>query len=242
MKKALYLLVFVALMLGIACSVGVSNSKDALYQRDDSVYKDTLFFMDYEEQQLQILYSEDESKLFIASYVTLDKASLKDLNQVCFILDEDIKMNDFLINGERSEIERVLAFNENNFNVPVEHKTANRIKFLGEIWKFKIPEAAMKDDEIKIVIKYTISDQAEGEAYNQQKNQFTLNGDMFWYPTTLIDGGVLELSLDVKATYDVKANDKPMHFQKRKSYKSYDHLMQNIFAEPLTVKGLKTKK
>ncbi len=244
MIRIFYLFCLVAFITIIGCSMSVSGDKNALYERDESVYEDTLFFMQYDEQNLQIFYDEEERKLVVASYISIPKENFDNLEKMCFILDEDTKMLDFQINGKKGVLEEIYSFNQNNFNLPIEYKEVKRIMFLGNIWRFQVTDEILENttNKVRVFVKYSLSVQSKGEAFERKKDRFKLNGNMFWYPSTLIDGGLVKLNLDIRDYYDVTANGKKMSFERLKNYKGYTHIIQNYAEEPLTLEGTKTEK
>ncbi|OQY38237.1 MAG: hypothetical protein B6226_03955 [Candidatus Cloacimonetes bacterium 4572_65] len=242
MKKNYFLLVIVLLLFVISCSLKVSTSDDAVYTRTDKVYEDTLFFMPIETQNLQIVYDEDTGKLLVVTYITLDRSQMEDITKFCFILDEDTRIINFTINNKVSEIERMLSYSSENIKQKIDHSTLSKIRFTSEIHRFTIPGNLEKDEKIELMIKYSISDQSKGEAYHQTKNEFKLIGDLFWYPQTLVNGGELKLNFNVIADYSITINEKPVNFKKYRSYKFYEHTMQNLFNAPLSIEGKKPTK
>lgn len=241
MRVFLNILLILTLIFTISCSANVSGKQDALKNITEKNYDKTIYWMPIESEKIQIVYDEEESNLLIVSYITLDKSRFNDVKEFSFIIDEDTKLQCFSIDNETRAIERILQYDETNFEQPLEYAFVEKMRFFGNIWKFTLTEEDLAKDEINVMVKYTISDQAKNEAYNQHKDGFTLNGELWWYPSTMKDGGIIQLELNIKNDFEVTYSGNPLPYRNLRSYKFYDHLVQNLFDTPLSLEAKKIK-
>ena len=231
----------IVLIFTLACSAKVSGKETALQKINEKNYEKTIYWLPVENQKIQIVYDEEESNLLLVSYITIDKKKLDNKKEISFIIDEDTKLRAFTINNEAREIERILVYNETNFEQPLEYAFVENIRFFGNIWKITLTDEDLAKDEITLMVKYTISNQSKDEAFNKDKDGFTLNGDLWWYPTTLIDGGTIQLELSIKNDYDVTSLGKTLPSRQVRSYKFYEYSIQNLFDSPLSLEAKKIK-
>ncbi len=241
MKVFLNIILILVLLLSIACSAKVSGREDALQKLQEKNYEKTIYWMPMANQKIQMVYDEDESNLMIVSYITIDKSKLNDTRELSFILDEDTKMKAFTINQEPRPIDRILQYDESNFKENLEYAFVERMRFFANLWKITLTEEDLAQDEINLMIKYTISNQSEDDAYAKNKEGFTLNGELWWYPSTMINGGTIQLDLSIKDNYEVTSSGKSLPAKRVRSYKFYDHLVQNLFDNPLSLEAKKIK-
>jgi len=241
MKVFLNILLMIVLIFTLACSAKVSGKETALQKINEKNYEKTIYWLPVENQKIQIVYDEEESNLLLVSYITIDKKKLDNKKEISFIIDEDTKLRAFTINNEAREIERILVYNETNFEQPLEYAFVENIRFFGNIWKITLTDEDLAKDEITLMVKYTISNQSKDEAFNKDKDGFTLNGDLWWYPTTLIDGGTIQLELSIKNDYDVTSLGKTLPSRQVRSYKFYEYSIQNLFDSPLSLEAKKIK-
>ena len=239
MRVFFNILLIIVLMFTLACSAKVSGKQDAMSHVDEKNYEKTIYWMPVENQKIQMVYDEEASNFLIVSYITLDKSQFNNTNEFSFLIDEDTKLQSFTINNEAREIERILQYDETNFEQPLEYAFVEKIRFFANIWKFSLTEEDLATDEIKLMVKYTISNQAKDEAYNKNKDGFTLNGDLWWYPSTMKDGGTIQIELNIKDNYEVTYSGKPLPSKHIRSYKFYEHTIQNLFDTPLSLEAKK---
>ncbi len=241
MKVFLKIAIVFSLLLSLACSAQVSGREDALQKVQEKNYEKTIYWMPMANQRIQLVYDEDVNNLMVVSYITIDKSKLNDTKELSFILDEDTKMKTFTINDEARPVERILQYDESNFEERLEYAFVEKIRFFANIWKVTLTEEDLAQDEIKLMIKYVISDQAEDQAYCQDKDGFTLNGELWWYPSTRINGGTIEIEIIIKDDYQVTYSGKQLPSRHVRSYKFYEHLVQNLFDTPLSLEAKKIK-
>ncbi len=239
MRFFLNILLIIGLIFTISCSANVSGREDALKSANEKNYDKIIYWMPIENHKLQMVYDEKESDLLIVSYITLDKSKFNDVREFSFIIDEDTKPQSFTINNETRVLDRIIKYDETNFEQPLEYAFVEKMRFFSNIWKFNLTEEDLAKDEIKIMLKYTIANQSKDEAFNKNKDGFTLNGELWWYPSTMIDGGVIQLDLSIKDNFDVTYSGKPLPSRKIRSYKFYEHLVQNLFDTPLSLEAKK---
>jgi len=239
MRVFLNILLLIVLIFTIACSANVSGKEDALQNITEKNYEKTIYWMPIENQKIQMVFDEKESNLLIVSYITLDKSNFNDTKEFSFLIDEDTKLQSFTINNEAREIERILQYDETNFENNLEYAFVEKIRFFANILKFTLTEEDLAKDEIKLMVKYTISDQAKDEAYSKSKEGFALNGELWWYPSTMKDGGNLQIELNIKDNYEVTYSGKPLPFKHIRSYMFYEHTIQNLFDVPLSLEAKK---
>lgn len=241
MRVFLNILLIIAIIFTISCSAKVSGKNDAFKKLNEKNYEETIYWMPLEKQKIQMVYDEKESNLMIVSYITIDKSRLDGAKEISFIIDEDTKIQSFSIDNQTRPLDRILQYDETNFNPPLEYAFVEKVRFFANLWKFTLTEEDLAKDEITVMIKYTISDQSKDEAYSQDKNGFTLNGELWWYPSTMKDGGVIQLELNIKDEYEVTYSGKPLPSRKIRSYRFYEHLVQNLFDTPLSLEAKKIK-
>ncbi len=241
MKVILNIMLIFTLLLSIACSAKVSGREDALQKEQEKNYEKTIYWMPMANQNIQMVYDENESNLMIVSYITIDKTKINDTKELTFILDEDTKMKAFTINNQVRPIDRILQYDETNFEKPLEYAFVEKIRFFANLWKVTLTDEDLAQDEIQLMVKYIISNQSEDEAYSKDKEGFTLNGELWWYPSTMINGGTIELELNIKDNYEVTYSGKPLPSRHIRSYKFYDHLVQNLWDTPLSLEAKKIK-
>ncbi|MFA7056528.1 MAG: hypothetical protein WC155_03075 [Candidatus Cloacimonadales bacterium] len=233
--------ILIMIIVTISCSASVSGKKHAMKVDHEKIYAKTIYFMPYETQNIQIVHDDKSNNLLIVSYITLDKARFNNLNEFSFILDEDTRIKAFTINRKAQPIERILTYDESNFNNQLKYDLVEKIRFFGNLWKFKLTDEELAQDKIELMIKYTISNQSKDEAYHKNKAGFTLNGNLWWYPSTFLDGGTIKLNLNIKDSYEVTLSGNPVPFESIRSYKFYQHTVQNLFDTPLNVEAKKAK-
>lgn len=241
MKVFLNILLVIVLLFSLACSAKVSGREDALKNAQAKNYDKTIYWMPIENQKIQVVYDEKQSNLLIVSYITIDKTNLNGTNELSFMIDEDTKLQTFTLNNEARPIERILEYNETNFEQALEYAFVEKIRFFANIYKFTLTEEDLAKDEINLMVKYTISNQSEDEAYSKDKEGFTLNGDLWWYPSTMKDGGTIQIELNIKDDYEVTYSGKALPSRHIRSYKFYEHTVQNLFDTPLSLEAKKSK-
>lgn len=234
------LLIFV-LIFSISCSKNVSGKKGAMPNIAEKNYEKTIYWMPVDNHNIQLVHDEKESNFLIVSYITLDKSQFNNTNEFSFMIDEDTKLQSFTINNEARVIERILQYDETNFEEPLEYCFVEKVRFFANIWKFTLTDEDLAKDKIEIMVKYTISNQSKEEAYNKNKEGFTLNGDLWWYPSTMKDGGTIQVELNIKDNYEVTYSGKPLPSKHIRSYKFYEHTIQNLFDTPLSLEAKKIK-
>ena len=190
MRVFLNILLLIVVISTIACSAQVSGKKDAMPNITEKNYEKTIYWMPVENQKIQIVYDEKESNFLIVSYITLDKSQFNNTNEFSFLIDEDTKLKTFTINNEAREIERILKYDETNFEQPLEYCFVEKIRFFANVWKITLTEEDLAKDEIKLMVKYTISDQAKDEAFSKNKE------------------GFIKYKSSVKLNENLKSNDK----------------------------------
>ncbi|MBI9031110.1 hypothetical protein JEZ13_03755 [bacterium] len=242
MRVFLNMLLIIVLIFTVACSAKVSGREDALQKVQEKNYEKTIYWMPVENQKIQIVFDEKESNLLIVSYLTIDKSRLNNTNELSFLIDEDTKLQSFTINNESRPIERILQYDENNFEKTLEYAFVEKIRFFANIWKFTLTDEDLAQDKINLMVKYTISNQSKDEAYSKDKDGFALNGDLWWYPSTMNDGGNIQLELNIKDDFEVLYANKPLPYDKLRSYKFYKHTVQNLFDAPLSLEAKKVNK
>ncbi len=241
MRVFLNILLLIVLIFTIACSANVSGKEDALQKITEKNYEKTIYWMPIQNQKIQLVYDEKVSNLLLVSYITLDKSQFNDVREFSFLIDEDTRIQSFTIDNQARPIERILQYDETNFENPLEYAFVEKIRFFGNIWKFTLTDEDLAKDEIRLMVKYTISNQSKEEAYNKNKDGFTLNGELWWYPSTMIDGGTIQLELNIKDDFEVTYLGKPLPSKHLRSYKFYEHLIQNLFDAPLSLEAKKIK-
>lgn len=241
MKVFQNIVLIVVFIFSIACSAKVSGKTGALANVNVKNYEKTVYWMPVENQKIQMIYDEKQSNLLIVSYITLDKSKFNNANEFCFLIDEDTKIQSFTINNNAKPLERILQYDETNFENSLEYSFVEKIRFFGNLWKFTLKEADLAQDKIELMVKYTISNQSKNEAYNQNKDGFALNGELWWYPSTMKDGGTIQLELNIKDNYDVTYSGKPLPSRQLRTYKFYEHTVQNLFDTPLSLAAKKVK-
>lgn len=241
MKVIINILLVLLLLLSIACSSQVSGREDALQKVQEKNYEKTIYWMPMENQKLQMVYDETQSNMMIVSYITIDKTKLGDIREFSFILDEDAKLRTFTINNQARPIERILQYDESNFEANLEYAFVEKIRFFANVWKVTLTDEDLTKDEITLMIKYIISNQSEDQAYSKNNEGFHLNGELWWYPSTMNQGGTIHLQLDIKDNYDVTYSGKPLPFKRIRSYRFYEHTVQNLFDTPLSLEAKKIK-
>lgn len=241
MRTFLNAVLIILIVTTLSCSASVSRRRDAMRVAQEKNYEKTIYFMPYESQNVQLVYDDKSSNLLVVSYITLDKTRFNNLNEFSFMLDEDTKIKALTINNKTKPLERILKYDETNFAQNVKYDFVEKMRFFANLWKFKLTDEELAQDKIELMVKYTISNQSKGEAFNKNKDGFVLNGNLWWYPSTLMDGGVIKLNVNIKDSYEITYSGKPISFEHIRSYKFYEHVVQNLFDLPLSIEGKKIK-
>lgn len=238
MKSTVKIFVLLLGILLVSCSSQMSVREGAISQTKVSQYDNIVNWMPVLNHNIQMSYDEQANDLLVVSYISLDKSKIKN-RDLSFIIDEDVDIKSFTINGNLVALERILLFNEDNFVPPLEYSLAKKMTFFGNIWQFNLSSQDLAKEDIKLTLKYTIKNQAKHESYHKTHTGFSLKGDLWWYPTSMLEAGSIIIDLSIDKDYQVKFNNNEGAYDQIRSYKFYNYTADNSFINPVNINAIK---
>lgn len=152
-----------------------------------------------------------------------------------FVLDKNLEIKSFEINGRFRPLVEVIDYSPDNFKNLRPFQSA-AIKRDGRLYEFAFDPKDIEGDSVALTVRYVFYPKPNAANGTISATKFSLNGDSFLFPTALNQNDKLTLRLITPKTMTVLVNNSEPQFVEDLVYRHYSCSFNGEF-QPIKIQG-----